>query len=389
MSVVHVLLNILGLAVLFASAAFSVIALFAVLRWRTRPRQPPSSLEARRPVTLLKPLCGPEPDLYRDLRSFCEQAYPQFQIIFGVRDPNDGALAVVERLLAEFPDLAIDLVIDSRQHGDNYKTGNLMNMLDKARHDVLVIADSDAMVGPDYLAAVTAPLLDTKVGLVTCAYRSTPTQAIWSRLGAMYVNEWFMPSVLLARLFGHQQYASGQTLCIRRSTLQAIGGLQAIANHIADDFRLGELVRKLGLRVVLSDYEVQVKHHEPSAKALLGHELRWMRTLRVVRPRSFRVMFFSFSLPLATVGLLLSLLAANNNMTLPLSLFIVTIAARLCLHVVQHLAGGMSVVADLWLVPARDFLLSWIWWLSFSNSRVTWRGTEFAVDAQGMMRRVA
>jgi ceramide glucosyltransferase len=205
----------------------------------------------------------------------------------------------------------------------------------------------------------------------------------------MYINEWFMPSVLLARLFGHQQYASGQTLCIRRGTLQAIGGLQAIASHIADDFRLGELVRKFGLRVVLSDYEVQVKHHEPSAKALLRHELRWMRTLRVVRPGSYRVMFFSFSLPLATVGLLLSLLGAHNNMSLPLSLFIITACARLCLHVTQRLAGGMSVVSDLWLVPARDFLLTWIWWLSFSNSRVTWRGSEFAVDALGMMRRVA
>ncbi|HEX3949795.1 MAG TPA: bacteriohopanetetrol glucosamine biosynthesis glycosyltransferase HpnI [Steroidobacteraceae bacterium] len=388
MSVVQALLSFLGLGVLVASAGFSVIALFAVLLWMTRRKQPPLSLEARRPITLLKPLCGPEPDLYRHLRSFCEQEYPQFQIVFGVRDPNDAALTVVKRLLAEFPDLAIDLVIDPRQHGDNYKISNLMNMFDKARHDVLVIADSDAVVGPDYLAAVTAPLIDAKVGLVTCAYRSRPTQAIWSRLGAMYVNEWFMPSVLLARLFGHEQYASGQTLCIRRTTLQAIGGLQAIANHIADDFRLGELVRELGLRVVLSDYEVEVNHHEPNAKALLRHEMRWMRTLRVVRPQSFRVMFLSFSLPLAVVGLLLALLGANDNMPVPLWLFAITAGARFCLHVMQRLNGGMSVVSDLWLVPARDFLLSWIWWRSFSNSTVTWRGTEFAVDAQGMMRRV-
>jgi ceramide glucosyltransferase len=328
--------------------------------------------------------------LYRHLRSFCEQDYPMFQIVFGVRDPNDAALATVKQLVAEFPHLAIEVVIDSRQHGDNYKTSNLLNMSEKARFDVLVIADSDAMVGPDYLAAVTAPLLDSQIGLVTCVYRSTPTDTIWSRLGAMYVNEWFMPSVLLARLFGHQQYASGQTLCIRRDTLQAIGGLQAIANHLADDFRLGELVRESGLRVELSDYEVEVKHHEPTATALMRHELRWMRTLRVVRPRSFRLMFFSFSLPLATAGLLLAVPGATRgSFTNALLLFAVTTGARLCLQVVHRLSAGRPVLSDLWLVPARDFLLAWIWWRSFANSRVTWRGNEFVVDAQGMMRRMA
>ena len=389
MSIMHALLNVLGLAILLVSSGFSLVTLFAVLLWATRRRQPPPSVEARRPVTLLKPLCGAEPDLYRHLRSFCEQDYPQFQIVFGVRDPNDGALAAVNRLVAEFPHLAIDVVIDTRLHGENYKTSNLLNMFEMARFDLLVIADSDAIVGPDYLASVTAPLLDSKVGLVTCAYRSTPTPTIWSRLGAMYINEWFMPSVLLARLFGHQQYASGQTLCLRRGTLQAIGGLQAIASHLADDFRLGELVRESGLRIVMSEYQVEVKHHEPSAMALFRHELRWMHTLRVVRPRSFRLIFFSFSLPMATVGLVLALLGAGGNSTNALYLFTVTVAARLGLHVVQRLTAGRSVLSDIWLVPARDFLLSWTWWRSFANSSVTWRGHEFAVDAQGMMRRMA
>ena len=389
MSVMHALLNFLGLAILLVSSGFSVVTLLAVLVWATRRRRPPLGVESRRPVTLLKPLCGAEPDLYGHLRSFCVQDYPQFQIIFGVRDPNDSALAAVNRLVVEFPHLPIDVVIDSRLHGDNYKTSNLLNMSERARFDLLVIADSDAIVGPDYLAAVTAPLLDSKVGLVTCAYRSTPTQTIWSRLGAMYINEWFMPSVLLARLFGHQQYASGQTLCIRRDTLKAIGGLEALSNHLADDFRLGELVREAGLCVVLSDYEVEVKHHEPSATALLRHELRWMHTLRVVRPRSFRGMFFTFSLPLATLGLLLSLLGTRGGFTIALCLFAVTVAARFCLHVLQRLTSGRSLLADLWLIPARDFLLSWIWWRSFANSTVTWRGIEFAVDAQGMMRRMA
>jgi ceramide glucosyltransferase len=236
---------------------------------------------------------------------------------------------------------------------------------------------------------VTAPLADPGVGLVTCIYRSVPTATIWSRLGAMYVNEWFVPSVLLAWLFGQRQFASGQTLCLRRDTLQAIGGLRAIGSHLADDFRLGELIRGLGQRIELSHYEVDVKHHEPSATALLRHELRWMRTLRVVKPRSFRAMFFSFSLPLAIIGILLVSLGAHGASAIAWLLFAFTVAARLSLHVIHRLRGSSPVLSDLWLVPARDLLLSWVWCRSFANSSIIWRGNEFDVDAHGMMRRTA
>jgi ceramide glucosyltransferase len=389
MTVVHAIFAFLGIAGLIISAGFSLTALAAVLLWRNQRRRPCSNTELRPPCTLLKPLCGAEPDLYTQLHSFCKQDYPDFQVVFGVRDPTDPALAVVERLIAEFPCLPIDVVINPQQHGDNYKISNIINMLERARHDVLVIADSDAMVGPDYLGVVTAPLFEPGVGLVTCIYHSVPTETIWSRLGAMYVNEWFVPSVLLARLFGHRQYASGQTLCLRRDTLQAIGGLREIANHIADDFRLGELVRGLGQRIELSDYEVEVKHHEPSANDLVRHELRWMRTLRVVTPRSFRAMFFSFSLPLAVLGLLLASLGANGANQIAWLLFAVSAAARLSLHMVHRLRRGKPIWADLWLLPARDALLSWVWWRSFTNSSITWRGNEFDVDAHGMMRRMA
>jgi ceramide glucosyltransferase len=389
MTIVHAISGLLGISLLLIAAGFSGTALLAVLFWRARRIRPPPYPELNPPITVLKPLCGAEPDLYMQLRSFCQQDYGDFQIIFGVRDPADIALAVVERLVEEFPSLPIDVVVNSRQHGDNYKISNLMNMVDRARHDVLVIADSDAMVAPDYLRAVTAPLADPGVGLVTCIYRSVPTATIWSRLGAMYVNEWFVPSVLLAWLFGQRQFASGQTLCFRRDTLQAIGGLLAIGSHLADDFRLGELIRGLGQRIELSHYEVEVRHHEPSATALLRHELRWMRTLRVVKPRSFRGMFFSFSLPLAMIGILLASLGAHGASGIAWLLFAFTVAARLALHVIHRLPGGSSILSDLWLVPARDLLLAWIWCRSFANTSILWRGSEFDVDAHGMMRRTA
>jgi ceramide glucosyltransferase len=276
-------------------------------------------------------------------------------------------------------------VVDPRQHGGNRKVSSLINMLGRARHDVLVMADSDAYVGPDYLTTVTAPLLDRKVGLVTCIYHGEPTERVWSRLGAMYVNEWYMPSVLLARLFGHEGYASGQTLCMRRETLQGIGGLRAIADHLADDYRLGELIRGLGLRIVLSPYVLRAEHHEPTLDLLVRHEVRWMRTLRILRPRSFSLIFFGFSVPLALVGLLLCSIDASPSM-LARTLFEVTLLARVALHFAHRLRGERPLLADLWLLPARDLLLCWVWWRTFFTSRITWRGSEFDVDAHGIMR---
>jgi ceramide glucosyltransferase len=383
MSSIHSLLSAIGLISLAVATGYALLALLAVLIWQLKDGAKTSGRLP--PVTVLKPLCGAEPGLYENLRSFCQQDYPEFQIVFGVRDRDDPALAVVTRLLAEFPSLAISVVVDPRQHGTNRKVSSLINMLARARHDVLVMADSDAYVGSDYLKSVTAPLLDRKVGLVTCIYHGEPTARIWSRLGAMYVNEWYMPSVLLARLFGHEGYASGQTLCIRRETLQGIGGLRAIADDLADDYRLGELVRGLGLRIVLSPYLLKAEHHEPTLDLLVQHEVRWMRTLRVLRPRSFSLIFFGFSLPLAVLGLLLCSMGSMPSM-LVWTLFEVTVLSRVALHFAHRLRGDRPLLADFWLLPARDLLLCWVWWRTFFTSRITWRGSEFDVDAHGIMR---
>jgi ceramide glucosyltransferase len=383
MSSLHSLLGAIGLVSLAVASGYAMLALIAVLIWQSRDGAKASVKLP--PVTVLKPLCGAEPGLYENLRSFCGQDYPEFQIVFGVSDREDPALAVVARLVAEFPGLPIDVVIDPQQHGSNRKVSSLINMLARARHDVLVMADSDAYVGPDYLTSVTAPLLDRKVGLVTCLYHGEPTPRIWSRLGAMYVNEWYMPSVLLARLFGHEGYASGQTICVRRETLQGIGGLRAIADHLADDYRLGELVRGLGLRIVLSPYVLRAEHHEPTLGLLVRHEVRWMRTLRVLRPRSFSLIFFGFSLPLAVAALLLCAVEGSPS-KLAWTLFQVTVVARVGLHLAHRLRGERPLLADFWLLPARDLLLCWVWWRTFFTSRITWRGSEFDVDAHGIMR---
>jgi len=385
MGLIHPLMGIVGLAGLTIAAGYALLAVIAVLLWQMR-RMPKESRPRLPPLTILKPLCGAEPSLYENLRSFCEQDYPEFQIVFGVLDPSDAALSVLERLVAEFPSLPIDVVINSQQHGGNRKTSNLINLLAQAQHDVLVMADSDARVGPDYLKTVSAPLLDREVGLVTCIFRGIAFPRLWSRLGAMYINEWYMPSVLLARLFGHQGYVSGQTICLRRETLQAMGGLQVIADHLADDYQLGEQVRGLGLRIVLSHYMPTVEHDEASFDSLNRHELRWMSTIRILRPRSFPLIFFSFSLPLAALGIVLN--AADPVFsTAAWALFEFSVVARLTLYGVYRLRDDRSLLSDLWLVPVRDLLICWVWWRSFFTSRVTWRGREFDVDARGIMHQ--
>jgi ceramide glucosyltransferase len=384
MSLTHPVAALAGLALLTVTTAYSVLTCLAVEVWRLRGTRR-RTVMPRPPVTVLKPLCGAEPGLYENLRSFCLQDYPALQLIFGVRDAADPALAVARRLVEEFPSLPIEIVIDASQHGSNRKVSNLMNMVPRATHDLLIISDSDALVGPDYLSTVTAPLLNPKNGLVTCIYQSVPTAGVWSRLGAMYINDWYMPSVLLAWLFGHRDFASGQTMGLRRDTLEAMGGLSVIADHLADDYELGQQVRKLGLRLVLSPYLLETVQDEPDPAALIAHELRWMRTIRVLAPAGFTFLFLSFTLPLAAVGIALTA-AEPMVASAALKLFCITVAARLGLSCIPRLAHERLSFADLWLLPLRDLLLCWVWWRAFFTSRVTWRGSKFIVDAHGVMR---
>jgi ceramide glucosyltransferase len=380
---IQAVVTVVGFVCLGLAAGYSLVTVVAVFVWRMQRR--PSKARSMPPVTVLKPLCGAEPGLLEHLRSFCRQDYPEFQIVFGVRDAGDPACAVVKQLAAEFPSVPVELVINPQLHGTNLKISNLINMLPYARHDILAMADSDAFVGSDYLATVTAPLLDQDVGLVTCIYRGTPTGRIWSRLGAMYINEWYVPSVLLAWLFGYEGYVSGQTVCLRRDTLDALGGLRVLANHLADDHRLGELVRGLGLRIVLSPYVVDGEHHEPTFGSLTRHELRWMRTIHVLRPRSFRLIFITFSFPLAVLGLIAAL-SESSFSAAAWMLFGISLLARLVLHFVHRLRDDRAPVSDLWLLPARDVLICWVWCRSFFTSHVTWRGNEFDVGSDGVMR---
>jgi ceramide glucosyltransferase len=331
-------------------------------------------------VTILKPLCGNEHELYECLRSFCDQDYPQFQIVFGVADGADPAAEVVSRLQREFPKLDLKLVVDRRQHGSSRKVSNLMNMLPLARHGFLVISDSDVRVQRDYLSRIVPPLLDPDVGVVTCPYRGVPRRGLWSLLGSMFINDWFIPSVRVAALCGSRAFAFGVTIALRRQVLADIGGFAAIANQLADDYRLGELTRARGLRTVLSAVVVETCVDERSFGALVRHELRWLRTIRAVRPLGYGLSFITFSVPAALLGC-----AISRGAWPAIVLLAVAAIGRIVLHL--RVRGTVSA-RDFAVLPLREALSLLLWAWGFVTRRVQWRDDRFRVTRDGSVQPV-
>jgi ceramide glucosyltransferase len=366
----------------FAFAAFAMVyGVVAYVATIMRTRSAGFTASARPPLTILKPLCGAEPETYECLRSFCDQAYPEFQVIFGVSDSNDPAVAIVNRLQSEFPHRDLCLTIDRRQHGSSRKVSNLINMMPDARHDFLVLSDSDVRVKRDYLANIVAPLLDDGVGIVTCAYRGCPRPGLWSLLGSLFINEWFMPSVRVAALAGSRSFAFGATIAIRRQVLASIGGFLSIANQLADDYRLGELTRRLGLRTVLSDVVVETCVAERSFAQLVRHELRWLRTIRAVRPLGYGFSFVTFGVPVAILG---AVLAGGAAATVPM--LAITAIARIMLHFSTR--EPRTPLFQLAVLPLRDLLSLSLWAWSFVNRHVHWRENRYQVTRDGSVQPV-
>jgi ceramide glucosyltransferase len=373
------LLIFIGWLMLAGSAAGCAYLLYAArITRRFALSAQPGAGEAP-PISVLKPLCGEDAELYANLASFCRQDYPHWQIVFGIQDPDDPAIAVVRRLMAEFPEADLELVIESRRRGDNLKVANLQNMLPAARHDVIVIADSDMRVTPGYLAAVTAPLLDRATGLVTCLYRGIPAGGLWSRLAALHINHGFLPQVLVAERLGAANGCFGATIALRRDTLAAIGGFAAVADTLADDHALGAAVRGLGRAVVLSPYIVDDVIAEPSLGALFRHELRWARTIRSIAPAGFlgSVVTQPIILALAATAL------GGQPIAAPAMLLVALACRSVMVRLVDHALGLPAT--PLWLVPARDLLSFVVFVASFFTRTVAWRDRTFRVGRKGRL----
>jgi ceramide glucosyltransferase len=336
------------------------------------------------PVSVLKPLRGEDSALLENLRSFCQQDHPRFQVVFGVADPDDPAIAVVRALIAEFPERDLTLVVDPRQNGANLKVANLGNMLPSAHHDILVIADSDMRVTRDYLAVVTTPLIEassskTPAGLVTCLYRGRSKGGVWSDLAAMHINHGFLPQAVAAETLGLGAGCFGATMALKRATLAAAGGFDALADTLADDHVLGQAVRRQGLAVELSSYLVDDIVAEHSLAGLFRHELRWARTIRLVAPWGFLGSAVTNPVPLALLALALGALPRAALVVLALAL-----ACRLA--TAWRLDRALRLThLSWWLLPVRDLLSFVVFIASFLGRSVAWRGRQFRVGPSGQL----
>jgi ceramide glucosyltransferase len=330
-------------------------------------------------VAVLKPLHGDEPGLYENLRSFAEQDYPVLQLVMGVNDPGDGALAAARALMCDLPSRDISLVIDARASGSNKKVANLENMFEAARYDLLVLADSDMRVDRNYLGAVTAPLRDPQTGVVTCLYKGVSTGGTWSDFGAMHINFGFLPSALVAESLGLGGGCFGATISLRRETLARTGGFARLRDELADDHRIGDEVRAVGLAVVLSPYIVEARVTENGLADLWRHELRWARTVRAVAPAGFAGSVLAHPVAVAALA------AATAGFALTPCIFLV-ISCVLRWATARVIAAALGLPpAKPWLLPLRDALSFAVFVASFFGRTVFWRDQVFHVEASGRM----
>ena len=361
-----------------AGVLYLVAVWYAVGRFAARPLEHPDPAR-RPPVTILKPLSGVDPELYGNLHSFCRQAYPRVQVVFGVRDGADPAVAVVRRLIEALPDADLSLVIDPHEHGTNRKISNLINMMKAARHPVLVVADSDMRVTPDYLDRLVAGLAVPGTGLVTCLYAAMPAGNLWSRLGAQFINHWFLPSVLVGALVRRWPGCFGATIALHRETLRQIGGFERFRDQLADDYRLGAAVAAAGFRIGLSRYLVEDVLVEPDTRTLLRHELRWARTIRSIAPLDYAAAVVTHPVAFGLLAALLSGLSGPG-----VALFLGVLGWRLI--VVRMIDKAFALPRQpLWLVPVRDVLSFGLLIASFCGKRVAWRGQEFRLASDGSL----
>jgi len=327
------------------------------------------------PISILKPLKGVDPEIWESFCSHSEQDYPEFELIFGVSDSRDPAIDVVHKLQTKYPNLSIKLMVCDQVLGTNIKVSNLAQMLPAARHQFLLVNDSDIRVAPDYLRNVVMPLADDSVGLVTCLYRGIASPTIGSKLEALGISTDFVPGVLSARFLERGlHFGLGSTLAFRRSDLQAIGGFETLLNYLADDYELGHRIAALGKQVELSATIVSTFLPAYSLRQFLQHQLRWSRTIRDARRWGYAGLLFTFGLPWT----LLTLLAAGGA-PWAWALFAMMLAVRLAVGFVSAILvlNDQQFFRYAYLLPLRDLLAPCIWVASFMGRRIHWRGEVF------------
>lgn len=374
------------LVCVIASIGYYCVALGAGWLWfRDRRRQRALDASFTPPVTILIPVRGTDSEAYENFASFCRQDYPAYQIVFGARDERDPAVAVIQRVIADFPACRIELVISPAEIGHNAKVSNLQNMHARAAHDLLLIVDSDIRVGPDYLRRVVAPMQDQRVGMVTCLYRGVGPQTFGALMENIGISSTFAPEVVTARAIEGIKFALGSTILTRRELLERIGGFHAVADYLADDFLLGNYIAAEGFEVVLSDYIVEHVSGPETFAEMLRHQLRWGRSTRISRPKGYAGLILTYGTATS-----LLLLAALKFSSFGWAMLGATLAVRLLVAWSFGVVGlkDRALAKYFWLVPLRDVIGFGIWAASFVGDEIQWRGATFQVLPGGKIKPV-
>lgn len=362
------------------SLAYSLVTLSAVCAFFKREQK---SEKINSPVSIIKPIKGLDAGSRQNLESFCRQNYPEFQIIFALQSPKDPCLPVIRQLMADYPELDLELVVNTDLHGSNAKVSNLINAFPLARHEIIVIADSDIRVAPDYLEKISAHFSDPKAGLVTSLYRGANVHGAAAAIEALGFSAEMIPNVIVAERLEGLSFALGASMAVRRKALESIGGFTSLADYLADDYQLGNMIHRAGWKIALSgDFVESVMQREPLA-AVLSRQLRWCRTMRVSRTSGYLASGITHPFP----ALLLSFAVAG---------FLPAFFAVALLYLVRGSIltfFNRSYVKDglfpryLWLLPIRDALSTFTWALAFLGNRVIWRGEIYTLKTDGKMVR--
>lgn len=375
-------LSIIGL---ISSTVYLILVLIAARRFCASGRREALAGTPMPPVTILKPLHGLEPQLERNLESFFVQDYPEFEIIFGARQSTDPALKIVESLQRKYPHVQMRVVLSGEPAWPNAKVFALGKMIAVAGAPYLVITDSDVWVRPDCLKQVVAPLLDPKVGVVTCLYRGVAAGGFWSTLEALGMSIELPSGVLVARMLEGMKFALGPTMATRKDVLEAIGGIAVLGHYCADDYVLGNLAHKSGMTVVLSQHIIHHVAMNTSMGASITHQVRWMRSTRFSRRAGHLGTGLTYAMPFGLLGMVAGMAAHNWFLAAAL------LGWGYVNRVIQAVALGWGVLSDseslrlCWLYPLRDLMGFFVWCASFAGNEIVWRNERYRLASDGKM----
>ncbi len=373
------LIRLVILSVMATSTGYWLLCLLGALKFLSK--RPAKRPESAPPVTILKPVRGLEPGLAENCRSFCRQDYPVYQVIFGVADPRDPAIPVLQQVLEDSPGNRHRLVIEPETCGPNRKVSLLQQMLSFAAHEIVVISDSDVRVGPDYLRHTAPPFLDETVGLVTCLYRGEGAKSCGARLEAWAIDDAFAPSVMAAYAIEGVTFAFGSTLAIRRSILEKAGGFAPFAEFLADDYHLAQEARRQGYRLLLSDYPVACVLGRSRFPEVFERLVRWCRTNRTSRP----IGYLLYGVSHGTIFSILFLIVDGFSSVVLAAAATIGIRAAAAFVVNAFILRSRHATAHLLLLLPGDLMTFVAWALSFAGKRIRWSGTLYRIVDGGRL----